>query len=155
MRTTVLFILIAIFQLVGANAQSNNSNGYKNDAYFRLVESYMDDGQISIYTDSLIVENYYKHLLQNKQNSGIQGYRIRIFSESGVGAKDRQKKVRAKFLSLHEDIDAYYSYDGLNFKVYVGDCRTRSEAAKLFESINKNFPNAIVVRDNISIEGID
>ena len=155
MRTSGLFILLATFQFVGAYSQFNYNKGHKNDAYFRLVESYLDDGQISIYTDSLIFENYYKHLLQNKQNIGILGYRIRIFSESGVGAKDRQKRVRAKFLSLYQDVDAYYSYDVLNFKVYVGDCRTRSEAAKLFVLINKNFPNAIIVRDNISIEGID
>jgi len=155
MRTTGLFFLIAFFQFVGAFSQSNNNKGYKNDAYFRLVENYMEDGQVSIFTDSLIVENYYKHLLQNKQYSGIQGYRIRIFSESGIGAKDRQKRVRANFLSLYQDVDAYYSYDGLNFKVYVGDCRTRSEAARLFERVNKNFPNAIVVRDNINIEGFE
>ena len=148
-------MLFAIFQFVGAYSQFSNIKGDKNDAYFRLVESYLEEGRISIHTDSLIVENYYKHLAQNKQNSGIPGYRIRIFSQSGIGAKDRQKTVRAKFLSLYTDVDAYYSYDGLNFKVYVGDCRTRSEAARLFERVNKNFPNAIVVKDFINIEGIE
>ena len=155
MRYTAVFIILSIFQIVNSHAQGSNIQGDNKDAYSRLTGDYPEKDQITIYTDTLIIENYFKHLLQNKQTSGIPGYRIRIFSESGVGAKDRQKRVRAKFLSLYQDVDAYYSYDGLNFKVYVGDCRTRSEAARLYERIYDNFPNAIIVKENINIEGID
>jgi len=92
-------------------------------------------GQISIEMDSLIVSNYYKFMIRNQKVSGVPGYRIRIYSESGVGAKEEQQRVRAKFLSYYPTIDAYYRYDEPYFKVYVGDCRTRSEAQKLYDKI--------------------
>lgn len=155
MRFAAIIILFSFFQIVNSHAQSRSAGGDNRDALTRLSSSSPGYDQIDIHADSLIIENYYKHLLQNRQIKGIPGYRIRIFSESGVGAKDRQKRVRARFLSLYKDVDAYYSYDGLNFKVYVGDCRTRSEAARLYERIYDDFPNAIIVKENINIDNIE
>ena len=80
---------------------------------------------IQITVDSLLKANYYKFMVENKKESGIPGFRIRIYSESGLGAKEKQQRVRARFLSMHPDIDAYYRYDEPFFKVYVGDCRTK------------------------------
>jgi hypothetical protein len=109
-------------------------------------------GQVKIEADSLLLANYYKLLVKNSTVKGVPGYRIRIFSESGLGAKEEQQRVRARFLSLYPDIDAYYRYDEPYFKVYVGDCRTRSEALKLYDRIKKQFPNPILVEDYINIQ---
>jgi len=114
----------------------------------------MDQRQegVRITVDSLLVVNYYKHLARNRQVSGVPGYRIRIFSDSGIGAKEEQQRVRARFLSLYPDVDAYYHYDEPYFKVYVGDCRTKSEALKLYDRVKNNFPNPILVPDDIRIK---
>lgn len=120
-----------------------------------LLKSLSDgDGkeQISIKTDSLLEVNYYKLMAVNSKVSGVPGFRIRIFSESGVGAKEQQQRIRARFLSDFPTIDAYYDYDEPYFKVYVGDCRTRSEALKLYDQIKGKFPNPILVEDYINIK---
>ena len=121
-----------------------------------LLKSLSDgDGerdQISIQTDSLLEVNYYKLMALNSKVSGVPGYRIRIFSESGIGAKEEQQRIRARFLSDFPEIDAYYEYDEPYFKVYVGDCRTRSEALKLYDQIKGKFPNPILVEDYINIK---
>jgi hypothetical protein len=109
-------------------------------------------GNVKIHTDSLLVANYYKLLVENSKIKGVPGYRIRIYSESGLGAKEDQQRVRARFLSLFPGIDAYYRYDEPYFKVYVGDCRTRSEALKLMDQVKKKFPNAILREDFINIQ---
>jgi hypothetical protein len=72
-----------------------------------------------------------------------------------VGAKEEQQRVRAKFLSYYPTIDAYYRYDEPYFKVYVGDCRTRSEAQKLYDDIKENFPNSIIGEDYINNKNTD
>jgi hypothetical protein len=119
-----------------------------------LLQSFREDdsGQVRMYADSLLVDNYYKLRIQNAKITGVPGYRIRIFSESGIGAKEEQRRIRASFLSLYPDTDAYYKYDEPYFKVYVGDCRTRSEALKLYDQIKKDFPNPILVEDYINIQ---
>jgi len=89
------------------------------------------------------------------KSSGIHGYRIRIYSESGIGAKKEQQQVRARFLSLYPGLDAYNRYDEPFFKVYVGDCRTKSEALKLHDKIRKDFPSPIVVEDFINLKSVE
>jgi len=105
--------------------------------------------------DSLLVANYYKLITRNMSSTGVPGYRIRIFSESGVGAKQEQQKVRARFLSLFPGLDAYNRYDEPYFKVYVGDCRTKSEALKMLDMIKDDFPNSIIREDYINIKSSD
>ena len=147
-RITTIVLLSLLFVLV-TRAQPDSPSG--GDLLGELKNGERGNPVI-VHLDSLIEENYYKHLVQNRRNSGIPGYRIRIFSDNGLGAKDHQKRVRARFLSLYPEIDAYYRYDGTYFKLYVGDCRTKSEAYKLLREIRNDFPEAFIVQDDINIE---
>ena len=72
-----------------------------------------------------------------------------------MGAKQEQQKVRARFLSLYPGLDAYNRYDEPYFKVYVGDCRTKSEALKLKDMIEGNFPNSFVMPSEINLKSGD
>ena len=109
-----------------AFGQSQQGSGSQGDILQVLTDEEKDD-QVHIEVDSLLVANYYKLITENSSIKGIPGYRIRIFSESGLGAKEQQQQMRARFLSEFPGIDAYHKYDEPFFKVYVGDCRTKSE----------------------------
>lgn len=121
------------------------------DLLTRLL-SEQEDGSFNLEIDSLLLANHYKLITSNQRKPGVPGYRIRIFSDSGVGAKEEQQKVRARFISLFPGIDAHYHYDEPFFKVYVGDCRTRSEALMLYDRVKVHFPNPIIVPDLINVE---
>lgn len=151
MNVRVISILCILSMGVSSYAQSRRTQVRQNDVLESLREK-GDNGQVSIYLDSLLEENYNKHLVSNSKTRGIAGYRVRIFSDTGRGAKDNQKRVRASFLSLYPDIDTYSMYEGSYFKIYVGDYRTKNEAVLLLERIKENFPDAFVVEDNIVIE---
>ena len=109
-------------------------------------------GNITMTIDSLIVENYNKHLIQNRKNIGVEGYRIRIFSDNGHGALESQKRVKANFLSLYPEIPTYNKYEGSYYKIYIGDFRTKRDALKTLDAIRRNFPDAFIVEDKIVIE---
>ena len=150
----LLFTLSLIFSGFLVFGQSGPHTGSGGDILMQLQDHEVE-GQINIEMDTLLLSNYYKFMTRNKKVSGVPGYRIRIFSESGVGAKEEQQRVRAKFLSHYPNVDAYYRYDEPYFKVYVGDCRTRSEAQKLYDDIKENFPNSIIGEDYINIKSTD
>ncbi|HER09220.1 MAG TPA: SPOR domain-containing protein [Bacteroides sp.] len=152
MRLNVFYIVFLLVPLTGLLGQSGSRAARNVDPLRRLMDQ--PDDQVRIEADSLLVVNYYKHIDQNKQISGVPGYRIRIFSDSGIGAKEEQQRVRARFLSLYPGVDAYYHYDEPFFKVYVGDCRTKSEALKLYDRVKNQFPNPILVEDYIRIKNI-
>jgi hypothetical protein len=142
-------VIIVIFISVCTVMQAQSASGV--DLLSQLSEAGESD-QVSVEADSLLVANYYKLRLINKKITGVPGFRIRIFSESGIGAKEQQQRVRARFISLYPDVDAYYKYDEPYFKVYVGDCRTKSEALKLYDQIKRDFPNPILREDYINIK---
>jgi hypothetical protein len=150
MRTFLFIICLCFCASATLFAQSGRSSQDEGDILTRLLEEEYN-GQVRLGVDSLLLANYYKFITQSKKVQGVPGYRIRIYSESGIGSKEEQQRVRARFLSLYPDIDAYYRYDEPFFKVYVGDCRTRSEALKLYDRVKKNFPNPILVEDYINI----
>lgn len=147
MKITIL--LFSCFILTSSLTRGQAGSG---DDLLRTLSGDGDREQVIIETDSLLDVNYYKLLAVNSKVSGVPGYRIRIFSESGIGAKEKQQRVRASFLSEFPEVDAYYRYDEPYFKVYVGDCRTRSEALKLYDLIKEEFPNPIIREDYINIK---
>jgi hypothetical protein len=147
----LIFFISAITLSFAAAAQSPNTDVSATDALERLQQREMN-GQGLISMDSLIMENYMKHLVYNSRNGGIEGYRIRIFSDNGQGAKDEQKRVRARFLSLHPGIVTYNRYEGSYYKIYVGDFRTKRDALRQLDEISKDFPDAFIVEDKIIID---
>jgi hypothetical protein len=150
MTRFIVFVLCTLCASTVLMAQTSQA-GSGGDLLKTLQES-GHNNRISVEMDSLLVANYYKLLTSNKKTSGIPGYRIRIYSESGVGAKEQQQRQKARFLTLYPGIDAYYQYDEPFFKVYVGDCRTRSEALKLLDRIKREFPNPIIREDYIVLK---
>jgi hypothetical protein len=151
-RSILLFIL-PVLTLNTLLAQGGHVSGKEDLLQFLEEEGPRD--RVNIEVDSLLVANYDKLITRNMQTTGIPGYRIRIFSESGLGAKQAQQQVRARFLSLYPGLDAYNEYDEPFFKVYVGDCRTKSEALKLQDMIRKDFPNSIIREDFIQLKNGD
>ena len=152
--TRYLLIIVCFsfsFNLVLAQGGQTGTQG---DILKTLQEGESGD-RLSLDVDSLLMSNYNKLIAKNMKSSGIPGYRIRIYSESGIGAKQEQQQVRARFLSLYPDLDAYNRYDEPFFKIYVGDCRTKSDALNLQDMVRKNFSSPIVVEDFINPKPVD
>lgn len=150
MVRSILLLILPVLALNTLMAQGGAVSGKEDLLRFLQEEGPRD--RVNIEVDSLLVANYNKLITRNMQTTGIPGYRIRIFSESGLGAKQAQQQVRARFLSLYPGLDAYNEYDEPFFKVYVGDCRTKSEALKLQDRIRKDFPNSIIREDYIQLK---
>jgi hypothetical protein len=125
---------------------------------YTFSDSYKDGdngGRLTVNQDERLNELVRRHISINKQEEGIQGYRIRIFSESGQLARPNATNVRAKFFNKYPDIETYLVYDAPNFKVYVGDFRTRSEALKIQKIINQDYPYSFIISDRINFPPLD
>lgn len=143
-------VIFLSFVLVMARLMVCGQEVDAEDALGRLQQKEFS-GKVNIILDSLILENYNKHLVSNSRNRGVEGFRIRIFSDNGQGAKDNQLRVSARFLSLFPDIPVYYRYEGSYYKIYIGDFRTKRDALKGLNMIRKKFPDAFIVEDKITI----
>ena len=84
----------------------------------------------------------------NAGRQSMSGYRIQIYFGS---QRSKANELRALFNSRFPDITAVVSYQQPNFKVRAGDFRTRMEAQCKMEIIEKEFPGAFVVPDEIRL----
>ena len=83
-----------------------------------------------------------------KRKHVLKGYRVQIFLGS---ERESGKQIRRDFLLKHVDVPAYEDYLAPNFRVRVGDCRTRLEAAKLLRDFKAEYPGAYGVPDEIEM----
>lgn len=120
--------------------------------FLDLEKSEYGQGAVRVTQDPGINELIKKHIQANKYAEGIPGYRIRIFSMTGNTAREEMIAAKARFLKVYPDIRAYEDYDQVNFKVYVGDFLTRSEALKVMHSIEGLFQGLFIVQTTINYQ---
>jgi hypothetical protein len=80
-----------------------------------------------------------KKIEYNKKN----GYGFRIQLESGL--ETAIKTTQSKFRIERPTIKTYILFESPEWKVQVGDYKTRLEADKILNEIKKKFPSAIIV----------
>ena len=77
----------------------------------------------------------------------VSGYRIRLFLDSRRTAREQSLTVMSRFHSLYPNIPVFRSFSAPNYKVSVGNFRTRVEAEALMRVLKPEFPDAFIVRD--------
>jgi len=83
-----------------------------------------------------------------KSTFKLRGYRVQIHSGN---KKQPANETRASFSRIHPKTKAHLYYDQPNYKVRVGDFKTKLEALKYKNFITKEFPNSFIVKDEIDI----
>ena len=105
-------------------------------------------GRITFVGDAGAAQMVEKHIELNTRVKTIAGYRVQIASFSGVNSKTSAFDLRDRFMLDYPGVQAYIVFDEPNFKVKVGDFRTRLEAYAFLQQI-KDVYKGYLVRDNI------
>lgn len=81
----------------------------------------------------------------------MPGYRVQIYYGS---QRAKATEVRTEFIKKFPGIAPYLIYQQPNFKVRLGDFKTRLEAQVLLEQVTLDFPAAFVVKDEVKLPEI-
>ena len=104
--------------------------------------------QTRIVGDVAVTQMVERHVELNSRVKTIPGYRVQIASFSGVSAKASAFNLRDQFMTDYPLTQAYIVFDEPNFKVKVGDFRTRLEAYAFLQEIKEVY-KGYIIRDNI------
>lgn len=109
-------------------------------------------GRVIIVQDTSIqhVLNLYQTFAKEKRQ--VNGYRIQLGWNSN---RQELMNIKAKFIQQYPDRAAYVEYSPPQFKLRVGDFKTRNEADTFLNDVRKNFSSAFIVPDKIVIEGVE
>jgi hypothetical protein len=111
-------------------------------------------GKITINQDEKITQLLQDHKTFNKNQTGIVGYRIHIFFDSGNNSKSKAYSIKTQFMAEYPDVEAYIVYQEPNYKVKVGDFRTRIEAQRFQNEISNEYKNAFIIKEIINLPKI-
>ncbi len=106
--------------------------------------------QSDIREDTRIDNLLQLHIAYNTAFPVMPGYRIQLYMESGNTALEKAEKIIEKFQEKYKVVPAYITFGEPYYRVRIGDFRTRLEAIKFLDRIQKHYPQAWVVKDNIS-----
>ncbi len=120
----------------------------------KLVAQVPNEGNIVIISDERIDLLLKLHIDHNKEFPIFQGYRIQILMASGNDALDITEEAKEEFNEKYPDIPIYLTFGEPNYRVRVGDFRTRLEAEKFLQKISRKYPGAWVTQDNINFPSL-
>ena len=87
-------------------------------------------------------------------DKNYSGFRIRLYFASSRTAREESAAVIRRFSAMYPNIQAYRTYASPNFKVTVGNFRTRLEAEALLRKLKGDFPDAFIVRERFKYPSI-
>jgi hypothetical protein len=104
-------------------------------------------GTLHVNQSGKITQQVELYQQQNEMLKKTKGYRIQIhFGNSRDGARE----AKSKFLQVQSKHTAYEIYQQPNYKIRVGDFRTRIEAYQFLKEVHGAFPNSFLVEDEIN-----
>lgn len=116
-----------------------------------LMPALTAGAQARITGDVAVTQMVKKHVELNGMVKTIPGYRVQIASFSGTNSKVSAFNLRDRFLLDYPAVQAYIVFDEPNFKVKVGDFRTRLEAYAFLQQIKEAY-KGYIIKDNINPE---
>jgi hypothetical protein len=118
-------------------------------------EARKDSGNIHLIQDDKVDLLVIKHIQINQNRKGIDGFRIQIFFDSGNNSKTRAQSIYETVLAKYPNIGTYLTFKAPNYKVRVGDFRTRLDAQRFLNEILTDYPNAWIIEDQINLPKVE
>ncbi|WP_046755172.1 SPOR domain-containing protein [Kordia jejudonensis] len=98
------------------------------------------EGQINVSQDPKIDKLLTYKTEINQETDNDNRFRIQIFN----GNRKNAEKAKSRFELKHPYIQSKLKFETPNYKVWIGNFRTRLEADRYLEEVKDLFPNAFV-----------
>ena len=99
---------------------------------------------------SQALRSAFDRYVSNNASKKMAGYRIRVFFDNGQNARNRSEAIARSIANSYPGIGVYRTFESPNFKVSVGDFRTKDEALKVYQSLKSSYPTALILKENIN-----
>lgn len=138
----LLFISISLLLIFVTTSFSQYTSSKQLALITQLQRADSNHGQVQIIQDKRIDSLMVRYVARNYRKQTMPGFRIRIFSANNQdNGRQRAYETKAKFISAFQGVEAYVIYETPDWKVLVGDFRSRTDAFHFKKQIDSMFPN--------------
>ena len=92
----------------------------------------------------------FDNYVSNNAAKKLTGYRIRVNYDNGQSARTRTEAIARSVSNAFPGIGVYRTFESPNYKVTVGDFRTKDEALKVYHALKATYPTALLLKDTIN-----
>ncbi len=156
MKTLFFLCLVGIFNLTSFGQDDWLKYTSKDSLSMRNpdLNFYAKKGKVTVHKDARLdkLSDFVRSGESTPEGVKIDGFRIMIFFDQDKSMVSQQKaSFLARYGHLHK---AYIDYSAPNYRLRVGNFRTRLEAEGLKAELAGFFPTAVVVEDKIQLPAI-
>lgn len=114
---------------------------------YSIAQKNEKEGSIKIIQSPEIDSLIQQHIEYNFYKTKLPGYRVQIyFGNQRTKAND----TKEDFMKKYPDEEVYLIYQQPNYKVRVGDFKTRLEAYRFYRKIVSDYSTTFIVKDEIN-----
>ncbi len=149
MKRTLLIIVLSILGVLSASAQDSLNRARMDSTYVgKNILNVMGSGAEVNQTPQ--VRQAFQNYVQANATKPVQGYRIRVFYDNSPQARVRSESIEQYLKTQFPETGVYRSFESPNYKVTVGDFRTKEEALRIFNTLKITYPTAYIIKENIN-----
>lgn len=152
MKRLLIIAILALLPGVMLRAQEyrvdNGSAQVDSTLVGRSVLSVLGSG-VTV-NQSAAMKSAFDSYVSANASKKVSGYRIRVYYENNQNARNRSEAIARTISGTYPGIGVYRTFESPNFKVCVGDFRTKDEALKLYHALKSSYPTAIILKETIN-----
>lgn len=142
----LIFISAIFLWSIHANAQEQKGVEVEKDSLITLLQKFRALNEINPTTARLISLGTKPIDKVHATRVKRRGFRVQIYSGSN---RSEAYAIQARFKNQYTDIDTYITYSSPNYRVKVGDFRSRSQANEFMKTIRSQYKNVFVFQEDI------
>ena len=152
MKRLLIIAILALLPAMMLRAQEyrvdNGSAQVDSTLVGRSVLSVLGPG-VTV-NQSAAMKSAFDSYVSANASKRVSGYRIRVYYENNQNARNRSEAIARTISGTYPGIGVYRTFESPNFKVCVGDFRTKDEALKLYHALKSSYPTAIILKETIN-----
>ncbi|MBR1627396.1 MAG: hypothetical protein IJ681_09665 [Bacteroidales bacterium] len=106
--------------------------------------------QVEVIADGRLQTVLEKHVQYNRMAHTTKGFRIKVATFTGEGAKDKAFSLKNDLTEIFTDLRSYVVFDEPYFIVKLGDFPTRLDAYAILTQIKPQITTALIIQDYIN-----
>ncbi len=138
------FVLLAFAQFT--KAQSSGIVEIERDTLIALLQEFRAENGINPTVARMVSLGERNVDKKSGKRVKVRGFRVQIFS--GPNRNDAYA-TQSRFQNAYTGISSYVTYDEPNYRVKVGDFRSRSEANNFMRALRAQYSNVFVFTEDI------
>ena len=149
MKRTILIITALLLSCAALWAQDTTRTAPVDSTLLgRDILSVLGSGA-QVEQSNTIRQALQQYTLSNAEKP-ISGYRIRVFYDNGPQARVKSGNIEQTLQKQFPEVLVYRSFESPNYKVSIGDFRSKDEALRIFNAIKGTYPTAFIIKESIN-----